>query len=101
MRDRIEGFVRDWEWTWTRAVLAALGIAIFLLIFEGIIPSFFLYFADQKLLWRSTWLLVLRDLITTGEAGTSLIVFLVAVVMLQNWRRKLRSGEAASQKGYR
>ena len=101
MKARLERFVRDFEWTWTRAVMASLGVLLFLVIFEGIIPSFWLYFADQKLLWRSQFQLILRDLITTGEAGTSLIVFLVVVVLLQNWRRRLRSGEHMSSNGYR
>jgi membrane protein implicated in regulation of membrane protease activity len=101
MKARLERFVRDFEWTWTRAFMASLGVLIFLVVFEGIIPSFWMYFSSQKLLWTDGFKQKLADLVVTGETGTSLIVFMVVVVLLQNWRRRLRSGEHMSSNGYR
>ena len=53
------------------AVLCSLAIVFFLLISVAVIPSFWLYFADQKLKWDGSgpnglWLKVLRDAVAMG-----------------------------------
>ncbi|MEX0833711.1 MAG: hypothetical protein WD757_03465 [Actinomycetota bacterium] len=44
-------FLKEWEWTWTRAVAASIGICFFVLISMVIMPSFWMYLAEQKLRW--------------------------------------------------
>jgi len=101
--DRVEGFLRTWEWTWTRAVLFSLGLAFFLMIFLAVIHSWFLYFADSELGWTSFWLKKLRDAIAAGWITTWFGVILVGPYIVQNWRRRLRGegGESRPSGGYR
>jgi len=101
--ERTERLVRDWEWTWTKAVIASLLISILVLITLGIVPSWWLYFAQQKLRWQTLLWVELRDLIATGWIGTWFLIFLVAASVLQNMRRKLRGArsEARPTGGYR
>jgi hypothetical protein len=82
LKERTERFLRDFEWTWTKAVVFSLGLSFFCVISMAVIPSFWLYFAEQTLGWD-------------GLSGTS-------DWRLQNWRRKLRgaAGDRPSG-GYR
>src|SRR4051794_30668084 len=48
---RAAEFVRNFEWTWTSAVLFSLALVFFLMISTSVIPSFWMYFAEQKLGW--------------------------------------------------
>ena len=50
-KERAEPIVKNFEWTWTTAVLFALGFAFFSVITMAVIPSAWLYFAEQKLGW--------------------------------------------------
>lgn len=116
LKERAEVFLRDFEWTWSTAVLFSLGFVFFLLITTVIIPSFWMYFAEQKLGWggptdleaflqaplSQEGLLQLRDAIAMGLTTVPIIVTMVVTVVLQNWRRKLR-GQAADRPtgGYR
>ena len=59
--ERTQAFLKTWEWTWTSAVVASMVIAFVTLTFTVFIPSWWLYFADQNLRWRSFWQLKLRD----------------------------------------
>jgi hypothetical protein len=114
---RIEGFVKAFEWTWTSAVLFSFALIFFLLMSAVVLPSFWMYFAEQKLGWggptdieaflkaplSQAGRLELRDAIamglTTGPIGTVLIVG----AAMQNWRRKLRgtTGDTRPTGGYR
>jgi hypothetical protein len=114
---RVEAFLRSFEWTWTAAVVFCVGLIFFLMITTSVIPSFWLYFADQKLKWDGAapqqllwtvtvdgyWLKELRDAVAMGLVTVPIIVVLVAAVLLQNWRRKLRgsSGDVRPTGGYR
>jgi len=105
--ERTEAFLRDFEWTWTNAVLFSLILTFFALITIAVIPSFWLYFAEQKLGWggpsgTGDWALEIRDAIAMGLTTVPFVVVLVAASVLQNWRRKLR-GQAADRPtgGYR
>src|SRR5215204_5827220 len=48
-KERAEPIVKNFEWTWTTAVLFSLGFAFFSVITMAVIPSFWLYFAEQNL----------------------------------------------------
>jgi hypothetical protein len=95
-KQRADSFIRGFEWNWTKAVLCAMGITFFLLITVAVIPSFWLYFADQKLKWDGSGpnglrLKVLRDAVAMGLSTVPIIAVLVVAAVMQNWRRTLRS----------
>ncbi len=108
VKERAEPFVRDFEWTWTTAILFSIGFVFFLLIAAVVIPSFWMYFAEQKLGWggptdleaflrgplSQEGLLELRDAIAMGLTVGPIATAMVAAVLMQNWRRKLRGGTA-------
>jgi hypothetical protein len=127
MRVRAEGFVRSFEWNWTNAVLFSLALVFFILIATSIMPSFWIYFAEQTLDWKgptdieaalnelptllpggnpaeyNELLLQLRDAIAMGLSTAPLIVLFVAGSATQNWRKRLRggAGEGRPSGGYR
>ena len=113
-RERVETFLKEFEWTWTTAVVFSLGLVFFLLISTSVLPSFFLYVAEQKFGWQGPTdieaallevptllpggnpavydelLLQMRDSIAMGLSTGPIITLLVAAAIMQNWRRKLR-----------
>jgi hypothetical protein len=107
-KERVERFLRDFEWTWTTAVLFSVALTFFLMITAAVMPSFWLYFADQKLHWNGAgpngfWLLKARDAVAAGLFTGPVVTVLVIGAIVQNWRRKLRgaSGGARATGGYR
>jgi cobalamin synthase len=115
-KERVEGFLRTFEWTWTTAVGFCLALIFFLVITTSVIPSFWLYFADQKLKWDGAapqrlviftidgfWLKEFRDGVAMGLVTLPIIVILVVAAVMQNWRRKLRgqTGDVRPTGGYR
>ena len=107
-KQMVEQRLKDFEWTWTKAVTFSLAMLFFLVISTSVIPSFWLYFADQKLKWSGAgpngfWLKELRDAIAMGLVTVPIIVILVGAAVIQNWRRKLRgqSGDVRPTGGYR
>ena len=104
---KIEAVVRDFEWTWTKAVIASVGLWYFAIVSMALIPSWWLYFADQTLGWRGGegvdfWLFKLRDFIASGLYGTPFLLAIVIPYYLQKWRRRLRSeSESRPIGGYR
>ena len=115
-KERVEAFLRTFEWTWTTAVVFSLGLVFFLLITTSVVPSFWLYFADSTLKWNDTapqkliiftidgyWLKELRDAVAMGLSTLPIIVVLVGGAIMQNWRKKLRgsSGDSRPTGGYR
>ena len=122
---RIEAFLRAFEWTWTSAVLFSLALVFFLLISAVIMPSFWMYFAEQKIGWAgptdleaflkqpfgtsltdplsSEGYLMVRDAIAMGLTTVPFVLLLVISAAMQNWRKKLRGGDAGSRPsgGYR
>jgi hypothetical protein len=107
-RERVEGFLRAFEWTWTTAVLFSLALTFSLVITAAVMPSYWLYFADQRLHWNGAgphgfWLLKLRDAVAAGLFTGPVVTILVVAAALQNWRRKLRgsSGDVRPTGGYR
>lgn len=111
---RVEAFLRDFEWTWTTAVVVSLGLVFFLLISTSVLPSFFLYVSEQKFGWQGPTdiqaaleelptllpggepavydelLLQVRDGVAMGLSTVPIVIVLVGAAMMQNWRRKLR-----------
>jgi hypothetical protein len=115
-KERVEAFLRTFEWTWTTAVVFSLGLVFFLLITTSVVPSFWLYFADSTLKWNDTapqkliiftidgyWLKELRDAVAMGLSTLPIIIVLVGGAVMQNWRKKLRgsSGDSRPTGGYR
>jgi ABC-type Fe3+ transport system permease subunit len=108
LKERVEGFLRHFEWTWTNAVAFCLALVFFVLVTSSVIPSFWLYFADQKLKWDGSgpngfWLKELRDAVAMGLVTGPFITVLVVATILQNWRHKLRGsgGDSRPSGGYR
>lgn len=108
VKERVEAFLRDFEWTWTTAVLFSIAFLFFLLITAVVIPSFWMYYAEQKLGWggptdveaflkaplSKEGLIELRDAIAMGLTTGPIVTAMVGAVILQNWRKKLRGGSA-------
>jgi hypothetical protein len=105
---RVEAFLKTFEWTWTTAIVFSVGLMFFILVSTSVLPSFWLYFADQKLKWSGAgpngfWLKELRDAIAMGLTTGPIITIVIAAAIVQNWRRKLRgrSGDVRPSGGYR
>ncbi len=125
VKARIENFLRAFEWTWTSAVTFALVLVFFLLISSAIMPSFWMYYAEQKIGWAGPTdieaflrvpfgtsitnplspqgYLMVRDAIAMGLTTLPFVLVLVVSAALQNWRKKLRGGESGTRPtgGYR
>ena len=115
-KQRVEPHLKAFEWTWTNSVVFSIALVFFLLVSTSVIPSFWLYFADQKLKWNGAgqhllipgitltgfWLKEVRDAVAMGLATGPIITVLVGASIMQNWRRKLRGQtEARPTGGYR
>ena len=103
LAERGNQFLRDWEWTWTTSVVACFVIAFFGIIMLAAVPSFWLYFSDQVLRWRSFWLLKLRDALAAGWITVWLTILFAVAYLLQRQRQKVRGtgGETRPVGGYR
>jgi ABC-type Fe3+ transport system permease subunit len=113
LKERAEAFLKGFEWTWTTAVLFSIAFTFFLMIFAVVVPSFWMYFAEQKLGWGGPTdveaflqaplsqeaLLELRDAIAMGLTVGPIVSAMVVAVILQNWRRKLRGTTAERPTG--
>ena len=101
--DRGNRFLRDWEWTWTTAAVFSVAVAFMGIIVLAVIPSFWLYFADQTLQWKSFWLVKLKEAVAAGWITTWFGIFFLAAYLLQRQRQKLRGtgGETRPSGGYR
>jgi hypothetical protein len=105
---RADPFLRSFEWTWTSAVLVSLALLFFSLITMVVMPSFWMYFAEQKLGWGGPsgggeWSLEVRDAIAMGLTTGPFVTVLVLAALLQNYRRRLRGsgGDTRPTGGYR
>jgi hypothetical protein len=92
-------FLREFEWTWSKAVVGSVVLWLLAIVSMGVIPSWWLYFATNTLKWNSYWLLKLRDVIASGLFGTPFLIFIVAPLLIQKQRRKLRSESASRPTG--
>jgi len=125
-KERVEAFLKEFEWSWTTAVVFSLGLVFFLLISTSVLPSFWLYFSEQTLGWQGPTdieaalqevptllpggdpaeyqelLLQERDAIALGLSTVPIILVLVVASIMQNWRRKLRgASDSRPTGGYR
>jgi type II secretory pathway component PulF len=101
--ERGESFLREWEWTWTTAFVAGVVISFFAITTLAVIPSWWVYFADQTLKWRTRFLISIRDLIATGWISVWTGFFIITFYKLQVIRRRIR-GERQAERyagGYR
>jgi hypothetical protein len=127
VKARIEDFLRSFEWTWTLAVTFSLVLVFFLLISTSIMPSFWMYYAEQKIGWAGPTdleaalrqvptlvpggnpaeydqlLIMLRDAVAMGLTTAPFVLILVVSAAMQNWRRRLRGSEGGARPtgGYR
>jgi len=105
--ERVDPFLRSLGWTWAAAVLVGLALMFFTLVFMVIVPSFWMYFAEQKLGWGGPsgggdWRLEVRDAIAMGLVTGPFVTVLAVSALLQNQRQKLRGrGETRPTGGYR
>ena len=87
----------------------SLGLTFGIMITTSVIPSFWMYFADQKLKWNGagTERLLVAGAPRRGRDGSGHRPIIVMLVRrdgrMQNWRRKLRgqSGDVRPAGGYR
>jgi len=127
VKARIEDFLRSFEWTWMLAVTFSLVLVFFLLISTSIMPSFWMYYAEQKIGWAGPTdleaalrqvptlvpggnpaeydqlLIMLRDAVAMGLTTAPFVLILVVSAAMQNWRRRLRGSEGGARPtgGYR
>jgi hypothetical protein len=104
LKERAEPIVKEFEWTWTKAVLFSLGVASFSVVSMAVIPSFWLYFAEQRLGWggisgTSNWRPLARDFIAVNLSMGPFVTLIVIGAIMQNWRRKLRGGSGERPAG--
>jgi hypothetical protein len=102
-QERGERFVRGWEWTWTKAWVAGVVVSFLAMTTLVVIPSWWLFFADDTLQWRERWQITLRDLIVLGWLNVWAVLFVVVAFKAQVMRRRLR-GERQAERysgGYR
>ncbi len=104
LKQRVEPTVKTFEWTWSTAVVFCVGLWFFILIFAVVVPSFWMYFAEQKLGWAGpsgggSWALEIRDAIALGLSTGPLVTIVVAAVIMQNWRKRLRGVSAERPTG--
>lgn len=102
---RGEEFLKTWEWTWTSAFVAGVFISFFAITMLAVVPSWWLYFAEQSLGWttENRILLTLRDIVAVGWLSVWAGFFVVTAYKIQTIRRRLR-GEAQAERysgGYR
>jgi hypothetical protein len=125
LKGTTEEFLKAFEWTWTNAVLFSLALTFFILISTSIMPSFWMYFAEQKIGWAgptdieaflqqpfgsgltdplsSDGYIMVRDAIAMGLTTVPFVLLIVVSAAMQNWRKKLRGdgGGARPSGGYR
>ncbi|HEX6263512.1 MAG TPA: hypothetical protein VF097_11765 [Actinomycetota bacterium] len=104
-KERADDFLRRWEWTWTSAFIAGLIISFIAMTTLVVIPSWFLFFANQTLGWSTAdrLLVVIRDSITMGWITVWTVAFIFVAYKVQVHRRRLR-GERQAERysgGYR
>jgi pilus assembly protein TadC len=85
-------------------VVFSLLFAFTSIITMAVIPSFWLYFAEQKLGWgglsgTSDWHPLARDFVAANLAMGPFVTFAVLTAVMQNWRRKLRGGSGDRPSG--
>ena len=108
--ERFQAVVREFEWTWTKAVVASLVLWFLAIGLIAFVPSWWLYFADQKLGWHkcpcTTTLKFFefkaRDVVAVILFSIPFGGFIMIPYHLQKLRRRLRSeSDSRPTGGYR
>ena len=101
--DRGNRFLKEFEWTWTKAVVFSLGFWIFTIVSTSVIPSWQLYFWETQGWNRNFWLNKLGDAIGAGLSTGPVITVIVLGYLIQKQRRKVRgeAGDTRPSGGYR
>ncbi|MEX2458649.1 MAG: hypothetical protein WD770_06650 [Actinomycetota bacterium] len=101
--DRWNTFLREFEWTWTKAVVFSLGFWIFAIVSTSWIPSSFLYLVEKAGWNRSFWLSKLGDAIGAGLSTGPVITVIIAGYLIQKQSRKVKgqAGDTRPSGGYR
>jgi hypothetical protein len=102
---RGERFLREWEWTWTSAFIAGIGISFAAIVLLAVIPSWWIYFAANQLGWTepNRLLVSVRDMMAMGYLTVVAAAFVVTAYQVQVIRKRLR-GERQAERysgGYR
>jgi hypothetical protein len=101
---KVEAFIRDFEWTWTRAAVFSVALWFAAIALLGVFPSWWLLFAQNTLGWgpQKFWLFKLRDVLAAGIFSLPFGAFVLVPYYLQKTRRRLRSqSESRPTGGYR
>ena len=117
MRDRVYKFT-DRPMTWTRAIIFGLLIWVFVILTTGQLPSYIIYFFDQKVATiielsknipgvgdeglNPKQIAIIRDLVANGVQMGFLVMILVVAYFWQKGKQK-RLGQRGLQdpvKGY-
>ena len=107
MIERGERFLRDWEWTWTSATVACVLISFFAMTMLAVVPSWWLYFANQTLKLdqgpNAFWWTKVRDAVAAGWITVWFAIIFIAAYILQKARQRVRGegGETRPSGGYR
>lgn len=104
MPKQAETFIRNFEWSWTSAVLFSLAMWFVAITLIAIFPSWWLLFAQNTLGWGPTkfWLFKLRDVIAAILFSVPTGALIVIPYRFQRMRRRLRSeSESRPTGGYR
>lgn len=101
--DRGNRFLKEFEWTWTKAVVFSLGFWLFTIVSTSVIPSWWLYFAETIGWNRSFWLSKLSDFIGANLVVGPVFTVILFGYLIQKQRRKLRgeAGDTRPSGGYR
>ena len=106
LNERYENFLRRFEWTWTKAAIAALVLWFLAILFFGIIPSWWLYYANRPaadffgrlihLPWsqQKFWLFKARDLVAVVLFTIPTGALMVIPYRVQKHRQRLRGRDA-------
>lgn len=103
LKERNDEFLRNFEWTWTSAFIVGTVISFIAMTTLAVIPSWWLFFADNNLQWRTRLQITIRDMIALGWYTVWGGIFVVTAYQVQVYRKKLR-GERQAERysgGYR
>jgi hypothetical protein len=96
LNHRYEAFLKEFEWTWTKAAVAAFALWFLAILFIGVIPSAWLYLAQSTLGWtqQKFWLFKARDVVAVILFTVPTVAFMVVPYRMQKHRQRLRGRDA-------
>lgn len=103
--------IRDFEWTWAKAAVAAVVLWALALTFIAVIPSWFLLFASASWHWGASnvvvlgvkvnefWGAKLRDVVGSILFTVPFVVIIATAYKVQVLRQRLRERRPAARPG--